>query len=363
MSTPRQPDPPRPSAGFIVVNTLLLWAATAVAARRAVADLPGIRSSSCSSRSRPCSASVVAILGAVFRWRSYVVILVALRRVPARRRAARGAGSGDRAACCRASTASSTCSRGVALGWKQLLTITLPVGDYQALLVPAFVLVLTTHGRRPERRAAGEVGRARRCSPPIALFVVGIAFGPETAPWPVRARARPCSPSMLLWLIWRRWRRRRESIRSLTRPPDGRAAASRALESGFGGAHPARRAPARSRWRRPRRSAAASALPPTGDRDVLRTAIEQPFDPRDYAEPARRVPPVPARRPRATTACSRVTGLPEGARIRIATLDSYDGVVYAVGSDQVDSASGTFVRIPSGVDQSGVAGRPGHGSR
>ena len=33
---------------------------------------------------------------------------------------------------------------GTALGWKQLLTITLPVGTYQALLVPAFVLVLVT---------------------------------------------------------------------------------------------------------------------------------------------------------------------------------------------------------------------------
>ena len=32
---------------------------------------------------------------------------------------------------------------GIALGWKQLLTITLPVGAYQALLVPALLLVLT----------------------------------------------------------------------------------------------------------------------------------------------------------------------------------------------------------------------------
>ncbi len=82
---------------------------------------------------------------------------------------------------------------GVALGWKQLLTIALPVGDYQALLVPAFVLVLTSTivaltvalrarwgelGRpaahRPVRRrdrvraregaVAGAMG-ARRCSP------------------------------------------------------------------------------------------------------------------------------------------------------------------------------------------------------
>ena len=34
------------------------------------------------------------------------------------------------------------------------------------------------------------------------------------------------------------------------------------------------------------------------------------------------------------------------------------GVVYAVGSATIDSASGTFVRIPQSVDQSAVAGDP-----
>jgi transglutaminase-like putative cysteine protease len=51
-----------------------------------------------------------------------------------------------------------------------------------------------------------------------------------------------------------------------------------------------------------------------------------------------------------------VSGLPEGGRIRIATLDTYDGVVYAVGSDTVSSLSGSFTRVPSTVDQSRVAG-------
>ena len=45
-----------------------------------------------------------------------------------------------------------------------------------------------------------------------------------------------------------------------------------------------------------------------------------------------------------------VTGLPAGARIRIAALDSYDGVVYAVGSPTVDSASG-HVRAPAVRDR------------
>jgi hypothetical protein len=51
-----------------------------------------------------------------------------------------------------------------------------------------------------------------------------------------------------------------------------------------------------------------------------------------------------------------VTGLPEGARVRIATLDSYDGVVYAVGSSAVTSESGSFTRVPYLYDQSAVEG-------
>ncbi len=59
---------------------------------------------------------------------------------------------------------------GVALGWRQLLTISIPVGDYQALLVPALVLVLVgtavalslaLRARRPELAALVPTGRVR----------------------------------------------------------------------------------------------------------------------------------------------------------------------------------------------------------
>jgi len=48
--------------------------------------------------------------------------------------------------------------------------------------------------------------------------------------------------------------------------------------------------------------------------------------------------------------------VPLGTRVRLATLDSYAGVVYAVGSDRVSSESGSFSRVPSRFDQSGVDG-------
>ena len=53
-----------------------------------------------------------------------------------------------------------------------------------------------------------------------------------------------------------------------------------------------------------------------------------------------------------------VSGVPLGTRVRLATLDSYDGVVYAVGSGRVTSASGSFARVPSRFDQSEVEGNP-----
>jgi transglutaminase-like putative cysteine protease len=96
---------------------------------------------------------------------------------------------------------------------------------------------------------------------------------------------------------------------------------------------------------------ATSVLTPRGDRDVLRNVVAQPFDPRDHPSPLAGFRSY-LREDAADEVMMRVTGLPSGERIRVATLDSYDGVVYAVGSAAVDSASGTFVRVPSRIDQS-----------
>lgn len=339
----------RPTAGFIAVNTLLLWAATAIAA---VALWPIYQDPRFIVLVAVTTVlgSIVAILGAVFRWKSFVVILVSFAVLVA---------AGVPLAVPDQALAGFLPSldgirellAGVALGWKQLLTIALPVGDYQALLVPAFVLVLTSTVVALSialRARWGELG----VLPPIVLFVAGIAFGPEKVPWPV-PWALAMLAVVLLWLIWRRWRKRRESIRLLTRATDG-VTSEAAVESVFGvrtliagGALLAVAAAASI--------GAASVLPPTGDRDVLRTTIEQPFDPRDYPSPLAGFRKY-LRDDRVRDTLFTVSGLPADGRIRIATLDSYDGVVYAVGSDQVDSASGSFVRIPSGVDQSGTAG-------
>src|SRR5690606_27646546 len=96
---------------------------------------------------------------------------------------------------------------GAALGWKQLLTISLPVGDYQALLVPAFLLLLVTVVVSVSVALRARYGELSVIGP-IVVFVVAILFGPEVAPWPA-ALAIGLTASILLSLMWRRWYRRR----------------------------------------------------------------------------------------------------------------------------------------------------------
>jgi hypothetical protein len=66
---------------------------------------------------------------------------------------------------------------GIVLGWKQLLTLSLPLGDYQAVLVPFFVLVVVgtaVAAHLISREGAGTAGAAGVV---VALTAFGILFG------------------------------------------------------------------------------------------------------------------------------------------------------------------------------------------
>ena len=334
---------PSLSLGFIVINTALLGVAVAIAAAAwwpiyqhphfvvMVAITIAI-------------GSAIAVAGAVLRWPAAIVVPVTVVAF-----AAIGVAVAVPAEALygvvptveglRALFAS------VALGWKQLLTITLPVGTYQGLLVPAFVGVLITvvlslsialRARRGDIAPAG----------PVVLFIVGIAFGAREAAWPMQL-ALGLLAVTLLWLIWRRWHRRRAAIRLHDSTARQRLIGFRTIASAIvvllvAGALAI---------------GASIGLPPQAERTVLRTSVEQPFDPRDYPSPL-----VGFRQylkgGRDDAVIFTVAGLPDGARLRIATLDSYDGVVYAVGSADVSSESGSFTRVPQRFDQSGAAGAP-----
>ena len=246
---------------------------------------------------------------------------------------------------------------GTALGWKQLLTITLPVGSYEALLVPAFlcVLVMVTASLsvalRARRAEYGVLG-------PIVIFLVALMFGATTAFLPF-ALSLGLAAAVLIWLMIIRAARRRDALRR-----SGSTAESIDAEVMAAEVIGARRD---DRVRSGVRAAVSAVLilliaaggavgatalaPPTAEREVLRSSIAQPFDPRAYASPLSgfRGYHEPER---VNQAMLSVEGLPAGARIRIATLDSYDGIVYRVGGD-----SESFTLVPSEFDQSGSVGQ------
>lgn len=337
--------------GFVVANTAAMWLATAIASG---ALWPIYRSPQLVVlvAVTTLAGSAIAVLGAVFRWRGFVVALVSVGvflsiGVPL-------AVPGE-ALYGVLPTADGLLSliAGTALGWKQLLTITLPVGSYQALLVPAYLLVFGTV-------VIGLSGalRARRGGlavlAPVLLFLTGLAFGPDFATWP-RVLVLGLVATVLAWLAWRRWYARREAMRLLTRvgDPDGSASRRRVFSGirAFLGAGLVLAIAGTS-------GAVASVLaPPSGQRQVARTAIVQPFDPQAYPSPLGSFRSY-EKSPAASSPMLTVTGLPAGARIRIATLDSYDGIVYSVGNGQADAASGSFTRVPYSFDQSAVRGTP-----
>jgi hypothetical protein len=245
---------------------------------------------------------------------------------------------------------------GSALAWKQLVTVSPPVGEYQALLVPPFLLTLvgSVVGLSAATRSRwGHLGALA----PVAVFVASIALGLDYSRWP-RTTGLALLALILAMIVARRTFGRRAAVARL-------AAVTTPV-----GAAPAIVGAERSRTLRSAVSAIVivvfasvvsvglvSALPASGAREVVRTAVSQPFDPRDYPSP------LSAFRayldaPNSDAVMFSVDGLPANSRIRIATMDSYDGVVYTVGSADVDSASGYFTRLPYRVDRDGSGGTP-----
>ncbi|WP_448629162.1 transglutaminase family protein [Cellulomonas soli] len=90
-------------------------------------------------------------------------------------------------------------------------------------------------------------------------------------------------------------------------------------------------------------------------RFVLRDEITPPFDPRDFPSPLsayRRYVQLGE-----DSVLFTVDGLPEGARVRLATMDTYDGVVWNVAGDGSAEDSGRFRRVGAQIE-SGAQGSP-----
>lgn len=236
----------------------------------------------------------------------------------------------------------------VALGWKQLLTLTLPVGTYRTVLVPFYLVALVTvvlimllsgRSRRVAVFAAvpmllpvafGTVFGAADVSPSLSWGALSIAAPRETLLWLCAALVAA------VWIAWTAGSDRRAALRL------GRAAGESPVRRGSlarGGVGALILVGC---------LAAGALLAPvfdTGARAVPRDAVDPALVVRDRPSPL-----ASYRNSKRDAAIDQVffsvegaQGLPE--RLRLAVLDEYDGVDFHVS----DGTAGLFTRFPSGT--------------
>lgn len=227
-------------------------------------------------------------------------------------------------------------------GWAKLVTAVPPVGDGDHLLavpllcgyaasVLAVSLALTVH-------------RLPLCIvPPLAVLALSILFG-TNAPASLVLQGGFFAALAIGWMSHREGRKRNILVdagsqrRLLT---GGALLAVATLGAVAVGPH----------------------LPLAGARPrfVLREHAEPPFDPRQYPSPLiglRRYLD-DTRLKFKDTVLFTVAGLPEGARIRLATMDEYDGVVWSVTGRDAE-LGGTFERVGDEIPQAAASGKMTH---
>lgn len=256
---------------------------------------------------------------------------------------------------------------GVVLGWKQLVTLDLPVGDYQAVLVP--LLVVTLFGSYAAARVATSA-RGSMVVPPVLLvgmFGFGVAFGTAEIGAPYAIGRIPTLPligtlavyqalilaaillvlATLGWLALRNRQSRREALARAAGIAQNRVTVNRS--SGWallrrGGAAVGMIALALA-------VAGAVAVPAMGlGRDVVRNGMKpvelslpesSPLSSyRDWIADAR------------FDATLFTVEAPESVdRLRLAVMDDYDGNRFEISDPQGDSR---FTRLPGGEGEPGT---------
>ena len=246
---------------------------------------------------------------------------------------------------------------GALFAWKDLITVDLPVGTYRNLLVPALIVFLV--GTCTALLLSWREGRTAYAAVPVALAMVsfGLFFGRTSVSAPLVigpiALSAPVETGLgiaglLVSLLWLAWRSRDERMRSLRR-----AAASSGVRIS--------RRPTRADQRRTALGAgmlaiavvAAAVVVPFAargaERDVLRAGVGPELAIASAVSPLAqyRSQFADARAVDVLFTVSARGVLPD--RVRLATLDSYDGEIYrSDGTGALDRAR--FVRVPSTRD-------------
>ncbi|MGV8977403.1 MAG: DUF3488 and transglutaminase-like domain-containing protein [Cellulomonas sp.] len=205
---------------------------------------------------------------------------------------------------------------GAATSWKQVLTLQPPLGATGTLLAAPYLLALvgaaaatatTLRVRTPARAALAAL------VPGVGL-VGAIVLGTRQAVFPVVAGLT----LTLVLLTWAAWRARTLRPRRLVALV---VLAGLAVAGGV---------------------LAEPMVTGATARYVVRDELVPPFDPRDYPSPLSAFRKF-VKQDDATLLT--VTGLPVGARLRLATLDQFDGVVWNVAGDGSAEGSGEFRRV------------------
>ncbi len=233
---------------------------------------------------------------------------------------------------------------GAVTSWKGLITTVPPVEAFPEVGIVPYLSCLVV------AVLAGSVAlRARRpgwALLPLAGLTVGvIVLGTARVAWPL-AQGIAFGVLGIGWSAWRRTTARSEALHM----------ASAGLRAGN-----AAQTSRKLRTRRIRNAAimlaiagtltalAAPMLQPAGQRQVLRDIVVPPLDLREYPSPLvgfrKYVKDLDKQ------VLFTVSGLPNGARIRLATMDAYTGTVIDVagGAPGSPTGSGSFSRLAAGT--------------
>ncbi len=260
--------------------------------------------------------SALALVGAWLRWTAITVVAAALVTY-ALAGGALAAPSTTVAGVVPTSATVVGLARGAVTSWAQVVTLQPPLGSGGTMLVAALLLAfvgslaaVAVAVRAPGRWAAAAA------LVPVGVLVVVILLGVRFPLVP------PTVTGVVLAVVLLPW------------------AAGRA-----GGLRP-RRVIALATLGLVGVGAALGGAPlVVGDepRYVLRDEIVPPFDPRDYASPLSAFREYVKNLDETTL--FTVEGLGQGGRVRLATMDRYDGVVWNVAGDGSAQSSGEFRRV------------------
>ena len=208
-------------------------------------------------------------------------------------------------------------ARGAASSWKQVLTLQPPVGAAGTVLVAALLLALVGSAVAVtvalRARSAALAALAALVPPVVALL--SALLGTRTPPVPPALEGTALAVLLGGWACWRAGRLRAQRVLATG------VVAAVAVGAGLVGGPAATDGVARF---------------------VLRDRITPPWDPDDYPSPLAAFRQYVKQK---DTVLFTVSGLPQGARIRLATFDRYDGVVWNVAGVGTADASGEFRRV------------------